>query len=77
MDNKIAAFQALLNGLQPEYGDPEGRPGAYQPEFGKPDGSPGAYRPSSGGPRNPTKRPSNNSPKLASAMSKARAIRSR
>lgn len=80
MDNKLAAFQALLNGLQtasgPEYDDPEGDPGVYQPEFGKPDGSPGAYRPSNGGGKNPTKRPSNNSPQLASAMSQARAIRS-
>lgn len=76
MSSRLEAFQALLNSQQPEYGNPDGYPGAYQPEFGKPDGSPGAYRPSSMGPRNPTKRPSNNSPKLAEAMAQAKALRS-
>ena len=65
MSNRLQAFQEFLNTLK----------GGGQPEYGNPDGSPGAYRPESMGPRKSVKRPSNNHPEMAKRMKQAKTIR--
>ena len=67
MANGLQEFQEFLNTFKP----------GGQPEYGNPDGSPGAYRPKSMGPRNPVKRPSNNHPKMANWTKQAKAIRAK